>query len=62
MDDDLENSKTYGECELGGKNERESADCKRDLCNLCCLKGKHVLEAGNSKKCQAACVLKYSRI
>lgn len=62
MEDDLENNKTYRECELGGKNQKEGEDCKKDLCNLCCLKGKHVLDVGNSENCQAACVFKYSRI
>lgn len=62
VEEDIEETKIYGECEQGGKSHTEASNCKKDLCNLCCLRGKQVLELGNSEKCQAACSLKYLNI
>ena len=59
IDEQMTKSNMYKECDSGFVSLKEKINCKTDLCNLCCIKGKNVYHEKNSEKCRAACALKF---
>lgn len=59
VDDQIDRSQSYKECESGFFNIRETNRCKIDLCSLCCIKGENVFNRENTEKCKLSCTTKY---
>lgn len=61
INEEMEKSKMYTECKTRHLTLKEENNCKKDLCDLCCVKGGHIYENFNYEKCHVSCSLKYNK-